>query len=171
MKKYIFLISIFLYINIPIFSQTQTPGTSKTTTQKVVDTGKKVINKVMELFALPHKTPKNYIPISTIELTDKNNFKNIEIQKNTTPELELKVLYPRITPEKGFVSFQLGDFNYYRYIKNIEKSNSMIISTRSDSKLHFIFSIFYIRFMTTKFNSSNTQTMRNEIIKLINQSP
>lgn len=123
MKKYIFLISIFLYINIPIFSQTQKPGTSKTTTQKVVDTGKKVINKVMELFALPHTTPKNYIPISTIELTDKNNFKNIEIQKNRTPELELKVLYPRITPEKGFVSFQLGDFNYYRYIKNIEKSN------------------------------------------------
>lgn len=67
--------------------------------------------------------PSDYISTRPIINSSQNNFKNFETEKNINPELNLKVTYPRITPSKGYVSFQVGDFNYKRYLNDLNSDN------------------------------------------------
>ena len=87
---------------------------------KVVKVGEKGWKLIEGLFPKKHKTPANYIPVKPITLTTRDSFPIVEIEKNVSPELELKVLYPRITPDKGYVSFQMGDYKYFRYLKDVK---------------------------------------------------
>jgi len=87
--------------------------------EKVVDIGEKGWKLIEGLFPKKHKIPANYIPISPIVLTTRDSFNQVVKIKNIQPNLDLKVLYPRITPEKGYVSFQMGDYKYFRYLKDI----------------------------------------------------
>jgi hypothetical protein len=66
-----------------------------------------------------HVIPPNYIETKAISSTTKANFTKIQIEKEVRPELSLNVMYPRITPNKGYVSFQVGDDNYKRYINDV----------------------------------------------------
>ncbi|MFY9282062.1 MAG: hypothetical protein WAO92_08660 [Bacteroidia bacterium] len=61
-----------------------------------------------------HVIPPNYIATKAISSTTQANFTKIQIEKEVRPELSLNVMYPRITPNKGYVSFQVGDNNYKR---------------------------------------------------------
>jgi len=85
--------------------------------------GKKVLRKIKELFAVKHKVPKNYISISPVQTYNKDSLGFFINESNLKPSL--KLTYPRITPSKGYFSFQLGDYEYFKYfnelnIKNIE---------------------------------------------------
>ena len=88
--------------------------------EKVVEVGEKGWKLIEGLFPKRHKTPVNYIPVKPITLTTRDSFPIVEIEKNVSPELKLKVLYPRITPDKGYVSFQMGDYRYFRYLKDVK---------------------------------------------------
>ena len=70
-----------------------------------------------------HVIPPNYIATKAISSTTQANFTKIKIEKEVRPELSLNVMYPRITPNKGYVSFQVGDNNYKRYINDVTKNN------------------------------------------------
>tara|TARA_Y100001933_G_scaffold151261_1_gene149694 strand:+ start:425 stop:1981 length:1557 start_codon:yes stop_codon:yes gene_type:complete len=66
-----------------------------------------------------HNPPENYIFTKKIVSTSKDSFLSDEIYKKNKADLELKVFYPRIRPGKGYVSFQIGDYNNKRYISNV----------------------------------------------------
>ena len=70
-----------------------------------------------------HIIPPNYIQTKAVSSTAYANFKNFQIEKEVRHELYLNVMYPRITPNKGYLSFQVGDNNYKRYINDISKEN------------------------------------------------
>lgn len=72
---------------------------------------------------ISHVIPPNYIATKAISSTTQSDFSNIQIEKEVRPELTLNVMYPRITPNKGYVSFQVGDNNYKRYINDITGEN------------------------------------------------
>ena len=88
--------------------------------EKVIDVGEKGWKIIEGFFPKKHKTPSNYIPVKPITLTTRDSFNIVQKEKNIDPELKLKVLYPRITPSKGYVSFQMGDYNYFRYLKDVK---------------------------------------------------
>ena len=52
-----------------------------------------------------------------IQLIEKDSIAIMSSKLGLKPEL--KLLYPRITPTKGYFSFQLGDYEYFKYVKNI----------------------------------------------------
>jgi len=93
----------------------------KNKTQKVIrdvgNAGKKLLKKIKELFAVKHKIPDNYVKAERIQLIEKDSIAIMSSKLGLTPEL--KLLYPRITPTKGYFSFQLGDYEYFKYVKNI----------------------------------------------------
>lgn len=70
-----------------------------------------------------HVIPTNYIETKAISSTTRANFTKLQIEKEVPPKLSLNVMYPRITPNKGYVSFQVGDNNYKRYINDIKREN------------------------------------------------
>ena len=119
----IFIISLFLLSSTKIYSQNNPNSNSQTEASRILQEGKKKVikayNWIIDKFPRKHKIPKTYIPISEIMQTTRDLFDSVTLIKQISPELELKVLYPRITPSKGFVSFQLGDFKYYRYLKDV----------------------------------------------------
>ena len=78
--------------------------------------GKKVLRKIKELFAVKHKVPKNYISISPVQTYNKDSLGFFINESNLKPSL--KLTYPRITPSKGYFSFQLGDYEYFKYFNN-----------------------------------------------------
>mgnify|MGYP001211580650 FL=1 len=121
--KILFIIPLFLLLSTEICSQNNQNNNSQTEAGKILQESKKKVvrafNWIVDKFPRKHKTPKTYIPISEITQTTRDSFDSVELIKQISPELELKVLYPRITPSKGFVSFQLGDFTYYRYLKDV----------------------------------------------------
>ena len=121
--KILFIVILFLFISTDIYSQNNQNNNQKTEAGKILQDGKKhavkAFNWLVDKFPRKHKTPNTYIPVSEIIQTTRDSFTNIEILKQTDPKLVLKVLYPRITPSKGFVSFQLGDFTYFRYLKDV----------------------------------------------------
>ena len=83
-----------------------------------------------------HDIPDNYIKIKPIVTTTRDSFFDFEIEKNLRPELELKVMFPRITFKKGYVSFQMGDYKYSRYLKDIRPEDIeyiKLISPASDT--------------------------------------
>ena len=67
-----------------------------------------------------HPKPNAYIPTKAITLTSRDSFYNIKNINAVKPELEIKVMYPRLTFDKGYVSFQLGDYKYLRYLDGIK---------------------------------------------------
>ena len=75
------------------------------------------MKKIKELFAVKHKIPDNYVKAERIQLIEKDSIAIMSSKLGLTPEL--KLLYPRITPTKGYFSFQLGDYEYFKYVKNI----------------------------------------------------
>jgi|TARA_B110000908_G_C10231303_1_gene440749 outer membrane protein OmpA-like peptidoglycan-associated protein len=77
--------------------------------------------------------PNDYIITKPIIRINQADFRNFEIEKNINPKLELVVTYPRITPSKGYVSFQVGDFTYKRYLKDIKLDNIDYIKLISTS--------------------------------------
>jgi len=70
-----------------------------------------------------HPTPANYIATNSIIQTTQEEFNNLKTPIGLEPELDIKVMYPRISPNKGYVSFQVGDFRYKRYLSGITKRN------------------------------------------------
>lgn len=85
--------------------------------------GGKILKKIKELFALKHKIPENYVFVNPLQVYNKDSLEYI--LNETTYKPELKLIYPRITPQKGYFSFQLGDYQYFKYfdeftIENIE---------------------------------------------------
>ena len=66
-----------------------------------------------------HNPPENYVFTKKIMTISRDSFLFNELYKKNEPDLELKVFYPRIRPGKGYVSFQIGDYNNKRYISNV----------------------------------------------------
>ena len=142
MKKLILLISFIFVINqfgfssdLKIKSDNNTTNyitindslKSKTKAGKVIRdvgvVGGKLVKKIKELFAVKHKVPQNYIYVNPIKVYDKDSLDNL--LNETTLNPELKLIYPRITPQKGYFSFQIGDYQLFKYfdkftIENIE---------------------------------------------------
>tara|TARA_B100001564_G_scaffold288856_1_gene252327 strand:+ start:680 stop:2224 length:1545 start_codon:yes stop_codon:yes gene_type:complete len=103
-----------------------------------------------------HNPPENYIFTKKIVSSSKDSFLSDEIYKKNKADLELKVFYPRIRPGKGYVSFQIGDYNNKRYISNVNINDINYIKlvspagdtcevkkfkflTKKDVKRHFSF--------------------------------
>jgi len=119
--KFSILILLLFALSNDLYSQNNVK--QKTEAGKIIEDSSKAVIKVanwiIDKFPRRHKIPKTYIPVSEITQTTRDSFSSIKIIKQTKPELSLKVLYPRITPSKGFVSFQLGDFKYFTYLKDV----------------------------------------------------
>jgi outer membrane protein OmpA-like peptidoglycan-associated protein len=78
-----------------------------------------------------HTPPLNYIPTKPVVITSKDQFSNISIERDIAPTLEAKARFPRITTSKGYVSFQVGDFTYNRYLKDLTKDNIAELKLRT----------------------------------------
>ena len=135
MKSKLLLILTFVFLNTDVYSQKKQKNKQKTEAGEILKDGKdiavKAFNWIVDKFPRKHKIPKTYIPVSEITQTTRDSFNKIQIIKETKTKLELKVLYPRITPSKGFVSFQLGDFTYFRYLKDVSIDDIESIILRS----------------------------------------
>jgi hypothetical protein len=65
-----------------------------------------------------HPKPGNYVSVKPIVTISKSDFFNFEpdltqrSKERIEPKIELRLMYPNITPGKGYISFQLGDFRY-----------------------------------------------------------
>ena len=94
------------------------PKKSKKIIRDVGNAGKKILKKIKELFALRHKVPNDYVFTTPIKLISKDSL--AIFSRDGTGSPELKLLYPRITPKKGYFSFQVGDYEYYKYVKDID---------------------------------------------------
>jgi len=77
--------------------------------------------------------PNDYILTKPIVKINQVDFRSFEVEKNINPKLELIVTYPRITPSKGYVSFQVGDFTYKRYLNDLTSDNIDYIKLISTS--------------------------------------
>ena len=70
-----------------------------------------------------HKKPEDYI-LTTNPMFDNRGSKNkIELYNGVEPKLGLVLMYPRITPSKGFFSFKTGYLNYRKYFNDITKND------------------------------------------------
>ena len=100
---------------------------------KVKEGGGKGVTFVKELFALKHKVPDDYVYISPVSFLDRPSFyksyDNNVLLKN--PKVELKVLYPKISKGKAYLSFQIGDFTYFKYIKDVKLEDIEYIKLKS----------------------------------------
>ena len=107
---------------------------SKTKTEKVIrdvgEVGKKFFKKVKELFAVKHKIPKNYVFVNPIRVYDKDSLAFIISESKISPKL--KLIYPRITPSKGYFSFQLGDYEQFKYFDKLTIDNIEYIKLISE---------------------------------------
>ncbi|MDB2631679.1 OmpA family protein [Flavobacteriaceae bacterium] len=107
---------------------------SKTTTGKVIrdvgEVGKKFFKKVKELFAVKHKIPDNYVFVNPIRVYDKDSLAFIISESKISPRL--KLVYPRITPSKGYFSFQLGDYEKFKYFDELTIDNIEYIKLISE---------------------------------------
>ncbi len=125
------LISSFSH-NINIVNDTLVPQTrSGKVIRDVGVVGKKVLTKIKELFAVKHKIPNNYIPIELIETYSKDSIEYYVNESNLKPEL--KLIYPRITPSKGYFSFKLGDYEYFKYFDDFDIKNINYIKLVSEN--------------------------------------
>lgn len=85
-----------------------------------------------------HNPPLSYIPTKPVVSASKEQFPNVLIEKNTAPSLQAKALFPRITSTKGYVSFQVGDFTYNRYLKDLTKENIGQLKLRTPDSVECI---------------------------------
>lgn len=145
MKTFKIFIILFISLNLTFFAQSKIPEKSPKTfigkslkeidkaTIKIGEVIKKFFGKRKILYKIKkgkheikirkHKTPINYLQTKTITQTTQTDFKNFKKENNLEPKLEIKVMYPRIEPNKGYVSFQVGDFKYNRYLTGLTKDN------------------------------------------------
>lgn len=76
-----------------------------------------------------HPKPGNYVSVKPIVTTSKSEFFNFEpdftqrTKERIEPLIELRLMYPNITPGKGYISFQVGDFRYSRYLRDITEDD------------------------------------------------
>ena len=148
--------------------------------------GKKVLTKIKELFAVKHKIPKNYITIEPIETYSKDSIDYHVNESNLKPEL--KLIYPRITPSKGYFSFQLGDYEYFKYFNDFDIDNinyiKLISETgeeciidkfelikRESAKRHFTFLLDHSGSMGKKRASILQESLFNAIKNNIQNDP
>ncbi|MBC8296482.1 MAG: OmpA family protein [Pelagibacterales bacterium] len=117
--KYLTIILFIIIFNNNLFSQTEVKE-KNITVQKAKDNSKnKLADWLVDKLSKKNKIPSNYVPVSEIKQIPRDSFSSIEIINGREPELSLKVFYPRVTPTKSFVSFQVGDFKYFTYLNNI----------------------------------------------------
>ena len=119
----VLLILIMFQFSALSYSQIDSTTTTTKTDRVIRDVGtygKKLISKIKELFALKHKVPEGYVDMELIELLTQEEFEALKKTLDQESSLALKLLYPRITPTKGFFSFQLGDYQYFKYIKDLK---------------------------------------------------
>tara|TARA_B100000768_G_scaffold171518_1_gene178915 strand:- start:3447 stop:4982 length:1536 start_codon:yes stop_codon:yes gene_type:complete len=146
MKKYYFLLFTLLCFNLASYPQNDSLEVTRNQARKGLseldEFAAEAIENIKEFFKGKNRRfgykigtdkhekviekqniPKNYISTKPIVGASQVDFRSFEIEKNINPELELKVTYPRITPTKGYVSFQVGDFNYKRYLNDLNSDN------------------------------------------------
>ena len=120
--KYFFAILCALILTLNVNAQNDSTKSKQVDAKKIMTGAGKLVKKgiitVKELF-MNHKIPKDYIKMVPISQTTKDSIQYIGIIDKKKPELELRLLYPRINPKKGYISFQLGDYDYYKYVKGI----------------------------------------------------
>ena len=153
MKKLKILLLFIFLINISTYSQEADINQKQPKTfvgkglKELDNVGKKVVDFFKDLFRYKnkkgherkikkHNIPENYIFTNPIVTVNRDSFLNFDTQKNQEPELELKLMYPRISPGKGYFSFQAGDYNYKRYINDINKNDIKsikLVSPNGDS--------------------------------------
>ena len=85
----------------------------------VTGCGKKIVRKIREWLRISPKAPANYVVMDPIVMKEL-----AEIEKDTLPngaplDVGLKLFFPRITPSMGYCSFQLGNYEYFKYVKGI----------------------------------------------------
>ena len=154
-RKACFGIFLFLMCYGPLLAQeTSEPTPPKTTAEKSLDAldalATKTWEEIKSIFKkdkllLPyklgtnkheteirkHNPPDTYLPTKPVVSTTQPQFRAIPIEKNKLPELEAKAFFPRITTSKGYVSFQVGDFDYNRFLKDLTKDNIDKITLRT----------------------------------------
>ena len=86
--------------------------------------------------------PGNYVFTRPIVTTSRSSFYDFDYdltqrtKKKIEPSIDLKLMYPVITPGMGYISFQVGDFRYSRYLNDIKEDDIKsikLISIPSDS--------------------------------------
>lgn len=70
-----------------------------------------------------HYAPKNYISVQQASSVNRNSSGDIIIKKNIQPKLNIALMYPRITPKKGYFSFKAGYFNYNTFFNDISSQD------------------------------------------------
>ena len=160
MKKSHILLAFFILLNLATYAQEPPAEETKKT---IVGKGLKEIDKIATKswedikkffkskkgLAFPYKigknkherkikkhvAPANYITTNSIIQTTHEEFNNISTLPGLEPELDIKVMYPRINPNKGYVSFQVGDFRYKRYLSGITTDNIEYIKLKLPDSL------------------------------------
>ena len=77
-----------------------------------------------------HYAPKNYISVQEASSVNRNSSEDIVIKKNIQPKLNIALMYPRITPKKGYFSFKAGYFNYNNLFNDISNQDIEYIRLR-----------------------------------------
>ena len=104
-------------------SQATQPPPNQPVHEKIINGingfGKKVVIKIREWFRIAPKAPANYVVMDSIEMRGLS-----EIEKDTLPngaplDVGLKLFFPRITPSMGYCSFQLGNYEYFKYVNGV----------------------------------------------------
>ena len=79
-----------------------------------------------------HYAPKNYISVQQASSVNRNSSGDIIIKKNIQPKLNIALMYPRITPKKGYFSFKAGYFNYNTFFNDISHKHSLFECTNRE---------------------------------------
>lgn len=133
-KVYIFSVLLFF---LPSILLSQNKNTINNKNEKIIEDVKKYANKaadyIGELFRIQGPAPKNYIKASKITFVSEEELKSIVKIKNVGPEYQLKLLYPRIQYGKGYISFLIGDFKYFKYLNKFDGANIEYIKLRTNN--------------------------------------
>ena len=135
MNKFKINVFTILLFFTPFILMSQNKDTINNDKEKIIGDVKKYANKaadyIGELFRIQGPAPKNYIKASKITFLSEDDLKNVVKIKNVEPEYQLKLLYPRIQYGKGFISFLIGDFKYFKYLNKFDKANIEYIKLRT----------------------------------------
>ena len=95
--------------------------------------GLKIGKKIKDLLTLKQSVPDNYVYTSPISFVNRTSFYESFDNKGLLKDskVELKVLYPKISKGKGYLSFQIGDFTYFKYIKDVALEDIEYIKLKS----------------------------------------
>lgn len=129
-NKFILFLLIALFCN-SSYSQTNGTNSAKDILGSVKKSTSKAIDFLGELFKIQGLPPKKYIPMNKVELIDFNQINSVPKIKEVNPEFSFKVLNPKIEKGKGKISLLIGDFNYFKYLKNVNKEDIEYIKLKS----------------------------------------